>query len=115
MRRAHCFQRTRLRLSTRAVVAAACLLTAPVAMAEPGFLGANNDAQGRVEPTLDALVLRPLGLRMTVTGFVTFAVYAPIVVITRPTDIAEPFKSLVVGPARYTGVDPLGYPPEPLL
>ena len=115
MRQAHRFQRTRRWISTLAVVVAACLLTAPVATAESRFLGANYDAQGRVEPTVDALFLRPLGLLMTVTGFVTFVVYAPIVVITRPTDIAEPFKSLVVGPARYTWVDPLGYHPEPLL
>ncbi len=108
MRRVH-------RFSPLAAVVAACLLLAPAAMAEPGSLGPNYDAQGRVEPTLDALVLRPLGLLMTVTGFVTFVAYAPIVVITRPTDIAEPFKSLVLGPARYTWVDPLGYHPEPLL
>ncbi len=115
MRRVHRFQRIRGRFSPLAAVVAVCLFLAPVALAEPGSLGPNYDAQGRVEPTLDALVLRPLGLLMTVTGFVTFVAYAPIVAITRPTDIAEPFKSLVLGPARYTWVDPLGYHPEPLL
>ena len=101
--------------SLLAVLVAACLFTAPVAMAEPGPLGPNYDAQGQVEPALDALILRPLGLLMTVTGFVTFVAYSPIIAITRPTDIAQPFKSLVVAPARYTWVDPLGYHPEPLL
>ena len=115
MRRANRFQRIRCRFSPLAFVVAACLLMAPVAMAEPGSLGPNYDAQGRVDPTLDALVLRPLGLLTTVAGFVTFVAYAPIVAITRPTDIDEPFKSLVLGPARYTWVDPLGYHPEPLL
>jgi len=103
------------RFSVLAAAVSACLVLAPAAMAEPGSLGPNYDAQGRVDPTLDALVLRPLGLLMTVTGFVAFVAYSPIVVITRPTDIAEPFKSLVLAPARYTWVDPLGYHPEPLL
>ena len=115
MRRIQRFQATRRRSSPLALVVAVCLVTAPVAMAEPGSLGPNYDAQGRVEPALDALVLRPLGLLATVTGFVTFVAYAPIIAITRPTDIDEPFKSLVVAPARYTWVDPLGYHPEPLL
>lgn len=99
-----------------AVVLAACLLAAPLALAEPGQqLGPNYDAQGRVEPAVDAIFLRPLGLVATIVGTVIFVAYAPIIAITRPTDIAEPFKSLVIGPARYTWVDPLGYHPEPLL
>ena len=45
---------------------------------------------------------------MTAFGAVGFCMVAPIMAITRPTDLGKPFNALVVAPARYTWVDPLG-------
>ena len=61
-----------------------------------------------VPPLVDALILRPFGLMMTVTGAVVFAPTAAIVGITRPTDLGKPFKVLVGRPFRFTFMDPLG-------
>jgi hypothetical protein len=32
--------------------------------------------------------------------------------VTRPTDMYKPWNALVVGPARFTFVDPLGFHPD---
>ncbi len=60
----------------------------------------------------DALIMRPLGFVVMCAGFVTYALAAPIMAITRPTDMGKPFKSLVILPARYVFVDPLGHHPD---
>jgi hypothetical protein len=44
----------------------------------------------------------------TTLGAATFCMVAPIVAITRPTDMGGPFRALVINPARYTWGDPLG-------
>jgi hypothetical protein len=56
----------------------------------------------------DALFLRPTGLLMTALGLGFAPLPMAIVGVTRPTDILKPFKDLVIRPARYTFVDPLG-------
>jgi len=56
----------------------------------------------------DAATLRPLGILMTGAGFMGFCVVSPFVLITRPTDIGKVFRKLVIEPARYTWVEPLG-------
>ena len=62
----------------------------------------------------DALVMRPIGLLMTVVGTAVYLVpVAPIVALTRPTDIAKPIPYLIGAPARFTFKDPLGYHPQP--
>lgn len=75
---------------------------------------ANADREAAVPVVFDAVVLRPVGLMMTAFGTVFFAFpVAPLMLITRPTDMGKPFKQLVVAPARYTFVDPLGlHPPQ---
>ncbi len=66
-----------------------------------------NDSSSH--PLLDLLLLRPLGLVTFLAGSVLFIVpVLPLVVITRPTDIGKPFEALVIRPARYVWVDPLG-------
>jgi hypothetical protein len=62
---------------------------------------------------LDAMVLRPIGLVLTVGGAVACLVPTAVVGITRPTDIGKPFKQLVANPFRYTFMDPLGEHPTP--
>jgi hypothetical protein len=57
---------------------------------------------------MDALFLRPIGLAMTVSGAALYAVSVPFVALTRPSEIATPLEQLVLRPARYTFVDPLG-------
>jgi hypothetical protein len=37
-----------------------------------------------------------------------FIVSVPLVAITRPHEIGEPFDALVVAPAKYIWVDPIG-------
>ena len=60
---------------------------------------------------VDALLLRPMGLLLTVGGAVAFVPTGALVGITRPTDIGKPFRSLVAVPFRYTFLDPLGEHP----
>jgi hypothetical protein len=57
---------------------------------------------------LDAVVLRPVGLLLTLGGAVAFVPAGAIVGLTRPTDIGKPFEQLVANPFRYTFMDPLG-------
>jgi len=65
---------------------------------------------GKVNVIFDAIILRPLGLAMTAFGGALFAFpVAPIVGMTRPSDIGQPLEFLVLRPARYTFSDPLGH------
>ena len=106
----------RVRFGSWIAVACAFLLVAGSVQAESVRpLEENYDRIGRVEPALDAVVLRPLGILATITGTALFLVSAPFVALTRPSELKVPFNYLVVRPARYTWVDPLGHHPEPLL
>lgn len=100
----------RLRLLSAALAGCALLATS----ASPSFATTTltaADREASVPVVIDALLLRPLGLGMTVVGAGIFAVAAPIMAITRPTDMGKPFRKLVIAPARYTFVDPLGLHP----
>ena len=68
----------------------------------------NNEQARSVPVVFDALFLRPIGMIVTGLGAATFCAIAPILAITRPTDMGGPFRALVMAPARYTWVDPLG-------
>jgi hypothetical protein len=52
-----------------------------------------------------------MGLLLIGAGALTFAMVAPFVAITRPTNIGKPFRSLIAVPVRYTFLDPLGEHP----
>ena len=66
--------------------------------------------RGSVNVVFDAMILRPMGLMMTALGGMIFAFpVAPIVALTRPTELRKPLDFLVLRPARYTFVDPLGH------
>jgi hypothetical protein len=59
----------------------------------------------------DVLVLRPFGIVATALGTATFIVALPFTLLTRSVDKAA--QRLVVDPAKFTFVRPLGYaPPE---
>jgi hypothetical protein len=98
------------RIASAMLTLALALSLAAPASAESS-LGAGDDraSEKSVPIVFDVLVLRPLGLAMTVMGTVFYAFpVAPLTAITRPTDIAKPFRLMVATPARYTFVDPLG-------
>jgi hypothetical protein len=95
-----------------AVLVLAATLVAPVGPAGATAISGGQVEDHTVPVVLDALILRPLGLVATAAGSVLFLVAAPIVAITRPTDIRKPFNTLVMLPARFTFVDPLGHHPD---
>ncbi len=104
----------RIRQLTVALVACALLAANAAPAGAQSSMLSNADREASVPVVLDALVLRPIGLLMTAVGAALFAVpVAPVVALTRPTDLGKPFRVLVVAPARYTFVDPLGlHPPR---
>ncbi len=102
-----------LRLRRLALALATGVLV--LALASPAAANFGDvEREHSVPVGFDALVLRPLGLALTVIGAVVYAVpVAPIMAITRPTDILKPFNDLVVSPAVFTFQDPLGqHPPR---
>ena len=95
---------------TAALVASAVLLSG----AAPAFAFTDEglEASEKHTPTLvDAMLLRPVGLLMTVGGAALFVPAGALVGLTRPTNIGKPFHSLVAVPFRYTFLDPLGEHP----
>ncbi len=82
------------------------LLSVPSAAS--AFTGDDQAGERSVNIVFDALILRPIGLVVTLGGAVAYGVTAAIVGITRPKDIAKPLEPLVLRPARYTFVDPIG-------
>ena len=101
----------------RGIVSAMLTLALVLCLASPAAatsaLGRDiADGETAVPVVFDAIVLRPLGLMMTLVGTMVYAFpVAPITALTRPTDLAKPFKLLVVAPLRYTFMDPLGQHP----
>jgi hypothetical protein len=99
------------RIATAMLALALAVSLAAPAAADSAY-GHDIDTTSReksVPIVLDVLVLRPLGLMMTAMGTVVYAFpVAPLTLMTRPTDIAKPFRLMVATPARYTFVDPLG-------
>jgi hypothetical protein len=96
--------------SFRSVVAA--LLTSALILTQAACAGFEHPAdpfdRHGVPVVFDGSTLRPLGILMTGVGAVGFCVISPFVLITRPTDIGKVFSKLVIDPARYTWVEPLG-------
>ncbi|MBW2288661.1 MAG: hypothetical protein JRG80_18210 [Deltaproteobacteria bacterium] len=82
------------------------LLSVPSAAS--AFTESGEVDERSVNIVFDALILRPIGLVVTLGGAVIYGFTAAIVGITRPKDIAKPLGPLVLAPARYTFVDPIG-------
>ena len=99
----------------RGIVSAMLTLALILCLASPAAatsaLGRDiADGESAVPIVFDAVVLRPLGLMMTLLGTMVYAFpVAPLTALTRPSDLAKPFKLLVVTPLRYTFMDPLGH------
>lgn len=63
-------------------------------------------------PVVMDVTFRALGIPLTAFGFLFWVASTPIQAITRPTDMHKTFKTLVINPARFTWVDPLGHHPN---
>lgn len=70
----------------------------------------DSEANNMTSPLMvDLLLLRPVGLVTMAVGTVLFVVpIAPLTLLTRPTEIAKPFDTMVLRPARFVWSDPLG-------
>ena len=96
---------------TRGFVAALATAAVLVVGATPAFAYTDEGLAATRRQTpwlLEAVLLRPVGLLLTIGGAVAFVPAGVIVGLTRPTDIGKPFEQLVANPFRYTFMDPLG-------
>jgi hypothetical protein len=60
-------------------------------------------------PTLvDMMLVRPLGLGVLAAGTVLMLPVGAFTLMTRPTNIKDPFDVLVMEPAKFVFVDPVG-------
>jgi hypothetical protein len=100
----------------RQFTAASAATALALALALPAR--ADRVAEISNEPTsvpviFDIAVMRPIGLLTCIVGAAFYVVpVAPIVALTRPTEIAKPLGPLVGGPMRFTFKDPLGHHPK---
>jgi hypothetical protein len=88
------------------------LLAQPVAASAAPPASARED---QVPVVFDALLMRPSGFVAMVAGFAIWTagvVVPPFILAWRPPEMHNTFKSLVINPARFTFVDPLGYHPN---
>ena len=104
------FRRITAALCAAALLAGMCIPSA--AMAEDSRYLTSSDSAATdhsSNPVADLLFLRPIGLATTAVGTLLFIFpVLPLTLITRPTEINKPFKTFVLGPAKYTWIDPLG-------
>ncbi|HKA15721.1 MAG TPA: hypothetical protein VKH41_11935 [Myxococcota bacterium] len=97
---------------------AAAFATAGLALTLALPARADRVAEMSQEPSsvpiaFDIAVMRPLGLLMCVVGATFYVVpVAPIVALTRPSEIAKPLGPLVGWPMQFTFKDPLGQHPS---
>jgi hypothetical protein len=86
---------------------ALCALVSAPAHADQG-----ND-RNSVPVGFDLATRALFGIPLTIVGAVAMIPVGFVTAITRPTEMRKPFDMLVMGPVRYTWVDPLGEHPEP--
>jgi hypothetical protein len=104
----------RIRQTTAAfgLVALVAGVTLPLsASAKDSFINSSgSEANKTTSPVmLDLLLLRPVGLVSLAVSTVFFVVpVLPLTLITRPAEIGKPFESMVLEPARFVWMDPLG-------
>jgi hypothetical protein len=88
------------------VAVLAALLAAP-ARADSGPAYSDQTPLG-----LDLIMRVAFGIPLTVAGAVAMVPAGIATAITRPSQMNETFDMLVMGPVRYTWVDPLGEHPD---
>ena len=98
----------------RRFLAACTALVLLVGVAAPAYSASSQETMRSmrgsdpVSPTVDVLVLRPIGFLTLIGGTALFCAALPFIAITRPHEIGKPFDRLVGDPARYIWMDPLG-------
>lgn len=90
-----------------AVMAAVLLFSTVFSTTALGQARSQGDV-ANAPAVIDVMLLRPAGFLSLLIGTALFVGLTPIVLITRPHEIGTPFKQLVVRPAKYIWVDPLG-------
>ncbi|MAG33488.1 MAG: hypothetical protein CL908_21635 [Deltaproteobacteria bacterium] len=90
-----------------AVTAAALLLSTAFSTSSMAQTRSQGDA-ANAPAAVDVMLLRPVGFVSLIVGTGLFLVLSPVVLVTRPHEIGTPFKELVVRPAKYLWVDPIG-------
>ena len=101
----------------RRFVAAFAIAGLALSLAHPALavdrMAEVGDEASAVPMIFDVVVMRPIGLVAVIVGTLFYIVpVAPIMAITRPTDIGKPLGPLVGGPARFTFKDPIGQHPQ---
>jgi len=96
----------RIRRSVAGVTAA--LLLSTVATAPALAQTRSREDAANASPVLDVMLLRPVGFVSFVVGVGLMVALTPIILLTRPQEINKPFEQLVVKPARFLWVDPIG-------
>ena len=89
-----------------AALAAAMLLFG--AMAPSSAMAATQAEDSTVPVVFDVIIMRPVGFATLLIGTGLFVGSLPILLITRPTDIATPADFFMGRPARFLWKDSLG-------
>jgi hypothetical protein len=99
----------------RRLTAAICLVTLVAGTILPSFASANinssgTEANNMTSPlAVDLFILRPIGLATMCVSAVLFVIpVIPLTLLTRPSEISKPWQMMVVEPAKFVWVDPLG-------
>ena len=103
-----------MRIRIRALVAALATAALIFSLAAPAaaFTRDTGNRPNQVPAVIDVMLMRPVGLVMTVTGLALYVFpVAPITALVRPLDITKPLGPLVLKPGRFTFSDPIGYHP----
>jgi hypothetical protein len=96
----------RIRRSVAGLTAALLLSTVATT---PSFAESNfRDDAANASPVLDVMLMRPAGFVSLVVGVGLMVALTPLILITRPQEIGKPFEQLVMKPARFLWVDPIG-------
>jgi len=66
------------------------------------------DESANMPVVFDTVFMRPVGLVTFFVGTSLFVASLPLVAVTRPQDIGQPFELLVAKPARFVWKDELG-------
>ncbi len=102
--------RNRFRTLIAATLTGALILAAASPVA--AYDRETDELNHSVPMLFDILIMRPIGLAMTIGGVALYAFpVAPFTLLTRPADVGKPLGLLVATPARFTFVDPIGQHP----
>jgi hypothetical protein len=98
-----------IRRSLTAAALVAALLAPTAQAASTKFVGSDEHAADTASPMTDLFLMRPMGLLATMVGTALMAPAALMMTVcARPHEIGVPFHYLMLEPARFTFVDPLG-------